>query len=668
MWRWTPCAMALLCLGLALAMPPPLIVAVKSGDLAKVQALLESDVDVDEQDGIGSTALMWAADKKSTEMAKAILEKNPKLNTQNADGWSALMFAARHGTTEMVKAILEKNPKLNTQNADGWSALMIAAWYDSPEMVKAILGKNPKLNTQTADGWSALMIAAKHDTTEMVKAILEKNPKLNTQNAYGWSALMIAAMYGSPEIVEALLEKKPDVNLQAYYGVTALHIASERGHLRCAKKLLDFGASVDVPDFAGRTPLFLAASFGQNETVNLLLDHGAHPERIARNGQTPLEKAKETYRWCHSSYSSCHRFEDTVKSLEEKTPKGLALLQKMLSSQRLQLLMLLAMVSGLILGDVWHCAASHEPSQTSGARKLAIKAVAKNANKHMAIRAMEVVACLMLPLGLGMLWLRAKVTLGVYVGVYIAPRLLELKGSAFHQPIRLLVGLPRKPGCFNSRTPRVLATLLFLVVAALMPLECEEEMNYLVFGNAPSFKNCNGPLASVMIRGGNFTGPPMLNRATSQLACPRYNAMPHSMQVTYYGVLGSVWLISLVWLLLTVLEMLNIIQAEEGLTEVEEKVVKNLQEKLANTNSAEEVSQVEHEGFRVKAERSLVCFPFPGGFAKDVIKGLAGDFTSFGWYCTLGSICACFVWYMPHRPNVIFGGKGATQFLRHPTD
>eukprot|EP00435_Cladocopium_sp_Y103_P068216 s234_g31.t1 len=579
-----------------------LMLAARYGSTEMVKAILAKNPKTDLQNKEGSSALMIAAHSGSTEVVKAILAKKAKVDVQDKLGWSALMIAARFGSTDMVKAILAENPEMDVQNKDGWSALMEAARYGSTDMVKAILAENPEMDFRNKDGRSALMYAAQYGSTDMVKAILAKNPEMDFQNKDGWSALMIAAFYGSTEMVKAILAKKPKVDLETRSGGTALGIAAEQGLAPKVSLLLAANASIDHQDLGGGTALFRAAERGQFQTVGLLLDHGARPEVVARNGQTALQVAMQAPDFINAA--------TIVETLQKHTPTGWALLQTRVASPRLWKLMGIAVTAGVFSGLVWYwafgelLASSHG---SPGARRVALKAIAKQPLRHKGFRALEVMASIYLPLGVAFLWIDWKILLPVYMGMYILPRAYEVGRRGLQHPILVLVGVKRGTGLCDSRAPRVIATAVFLALAFLMPMECSEEINYYIFGDATV--ECKGPLAAMMVRGTSFV-PRMLSLASSTFLCPRQNPMAPWLKWTYFGFAGCTVLGSALWLMLTVAEMLGVIIPGVALSPEDKESAQQLEAMLVRTSTPEEVNTTSHGGVTAQAEKDCVwCIP-----------------------------------------------------------
>jgi ankyrin repeat protein len=136
---------------------PEVIKVAKKGDLARVQQLIESGVDINATDRRNLTALMWASSNGNIEIARLLIEKGADVNAHS--GWTALIWAAAKGQTDVVKLLLEKGADINAVNSAGCTALMLAAYLGRTETAKLLIDNGAKLNVKSNYGVTALMMA-----------------------------------------------------------------------------------------------------------------------------------------------------------------------------------------------------------------------------------------------------------------------------------------------------------------------------------------------------------------------------------------------------------------------------------------------------------------------------------------------------------------------------
>ena len=206
--------------------------------IAKVAKVLmdQPNYDLNGEDFLGVTPLIWAAICGQEEVARLLLER-PTVNPDKPDGCfrrTALSWAARMGHKEIVILLLG----WATAKPDGTNGL----WSETPQVLNKVQGKR------------------------------YVNP--NWQDKYGQTPILLAAEEGKIGVVKLLLgnkdvkSDKPDKD-----GRTPLWWAARNGHGRVVRMLLEReGVSPDKPDNDGRTPLYYATLNGHEGVVRTLLE------------------------------------------------------------------------------------------------------------------------------------------------------------------------------------------------------------------------------------------------------------------------------------------------------------------------------------------------------------------------------------------------------------
>jgi uncharacterized protein len=98
----------------------PIHDAVKAGDTAKVQSIVNSDskaLDAINDDGF--TPLMLAARNDRPDVAKFLLGKGAAINAQSAQGYTALMIAVMNNHENLVRILLDRGADVFLQSNDG---------------------------------------------------------------------------------------------------------------------------------------------------------------------------------------------------------------------------------------------------------------------------------------------------------------------------------------------------------------------------------------------------------------------------------------------------------------------------------------------------------------------------------------------------------------------
>ena len=149
------------------------------GKVDTVKKALDQGYKVDERDAEKRTALMYAAFNGQTELVKIMIKAGADVNAQDKIGTSPLMFAASApGAVETVKVLLEAKAEINMVDSnEHFSALMWAAAEGQAESVKFLLSKGADLTLQDIDGDTAESFAAKAGHTAVAQILKEAAAK-----------------------------------------------------------------------------------------------------------------------------------------------------------------------------------------------------------------------------------------------------------------------------------------------------------------------------------------------------------------------------------------------------------------------------------------------------------------------------------------------------------
>ena len=131
-----------------------LLEASEKDDLKKVEQLLDSGVDV--EDDAKRTPLYYAAEKGYLQIAELLISHGATMNLPEGD--SPLLWACYYGHIDMVKLLIENGANVNaTRLADNSTPLRSAAiWGEKKEIVELLIGKGAKVNVVHRDGDTAV--------------------------------------------------------------------------------------------------------------------------------------------------------------------------------------------------------------------------------------------------------------------------------------------------------------------------------------------------------------------------------------------------------------------------------------------------------------------------------------------------------------------------------
>lgn len=154
--------------------------------------LVDFKADVNAEDDLGITALMWATIKGNVEMASLLIgygadvskkeyldeewdeDECPEYMEPESFGNDALLYAAYYNRVEIAELLLEYGADVNSVDIDGWTSLMKSAMGGYLDMVKLLLKYNADRFLIDDDGNTALMWAseAEENSEEIMRLII----------------------------------------------------------------------------------------------------------------------------------------------------------------------------------------------------------------------------------------------------------------------------------------------------------------------------------------------------------------------------------------------------------------------------------------------------------------------------------------------------------------
>lgn len=209
---------------------------------------------------------------KSGELAKVtqLVESDPGLLTATAkSGATGILFALYGGHQDIAKFLAAKKRTLDLYEASSLGDL---------EQVKQIVKRNPEtVKSFSAEGFPALGLASYLGQAGVVKFLLDNGADVNAvaKNSTGFTPLTGAVSTGRKEVAELLVKKGANVNHQYEEGFTPLMEASASGNVDMTKLLLGHGANVNAKTKEKKTALSYALEKEHQDIVALLKSQGA---------------------------------------------------------------------------------------------------------------------------------------------------------------------------------------------------------------------------------------------------------------------------------------------------------------------------------------------------------------------------------------------------------
>lgn len=300
-----------------------------------VASLIRRNVDVNNIEVDGSTALLWAVYHENIAIVQNLINAGADVEFANREGITPLVLAVQAGNAQIAESLLDSGAGVNQRMGGGETTLMMAARTGDIETMQVILDRGADINaTENLRGTTALMWAAAYKNADAVKLLIEngaaiamssgttrpgRNPYLaptarnrirGFYRGIGQGGRFVGADEVEEELeieatreeliarlpadlVEAFDRELAQQEVQAperkqWGGLTALIFAVREGDLESVKALIEAGAVVNQVSEFGWTPLLTATQNRYYQLGSYLLEQGANPNIANEGGWNPL--------------------------------------------------------------------------------------------------------------------------------------------------------------------------------------------------------------------------------------------------------------------------------------------------------------------------------------------------------------------------------------------
>ena len=284
---------------------------VESGDAAGIEKMLKVDINLNETDESGRTALHAAAESGDAEIAAILLIRGAQIDPKDDLGRTPLFLAVDNSHSEVVEVLSDSGADISIVDASGNSPASLGLKKPSGQL-NFLLNKE-NIDSIAVDGVPILHAAASRGLSDHLNVIIEQGANTAQIDAEGLTALdnalkstvtlnhaicastLLKSASPPPQdadwkyIVEPL--RTGNLEIRFDYGSTALHFAAERGHEGMVRYLIDNEADIEARDQPGNTPLHVAVRKGYRRIATLLLDKGADVNARDYNGNAPIHES-----------------------------------------------------------------------------------------------------------------------------------------------------------------------------------------------------------------------------------------------------------------------------------------------------------------------------------------------------------------------------------------
>jgi ankyrin repeat protein len=199
----------------------PLISAVLYKGVDEVKNVLAEGVDINQQDDLGYTALIWACSYSSREeyrkSAELLISEGADVNIQAKDGTAAIIESAGN-SPEIFNLLVEKGADITVKKKDGtgafYNCLATVINYgltftdEYMTMINYLLANGASVDESPVSGelkgYTPLIYAARDNYLEIAKFLIEHGANVNAKNLHDQTPLSVAEDAGHTEMIQLL--------------------------------------------------------------------------------------------------------------------------------------------------------------------------------------------------------------------------------------------------------------------------------------------------------------------------------------------------------------------------------------------------------------------------------------------------------------------------------
>lgn len=262
-------------------------IAVKHKNFDAFKLLIEKGADVNEIDYSGHSILMYSIYINEFSMAVDLIKHGAKVNYQDKTGCTPLMLASYYGDLVLVERLLEAGATNNFKDNNNLTAFIYAAKANKPRIIQKLLDR---INISENEYNEALHQSIKLNNIKIVSLLIDKS---SNSTGMSYLALMAACLADNPNILKMCIEeKKCDPNAGIICEMTPLAIAICSNALKAVQQLITLNVDINKADEDGITPLMYAACKNNQTITTILLQNGADINAKDKNGKTFVDYVK----------------------------------------------------------------------------------------------------------------------------------------------------------------------------------------------------------------------------------------------------------------------------------------------------------------------------------------------------------------------------------------
>ena len=241
-----------------------------------------------------TTPLILATSNGLSGIALRLIEAKVNLDAQDGSGSTALKHASRNGLDSVVKALIDKGANLNLADEEGWTPLISAASRAAWGAMQHLIDADAEVNHTADGGTTALREVVSRRLLRHGIVFLSRlsGREVGADHEEGYELAL--------EFAEKLLEAgaNPDVSYEDDGDQKLIDAAIDQGDNELAELLSQFGAEAsehsdqasddEDEEISEGDQLIRAAANIDIDQVSDLIDQGVDVNYLDADGDTPL--------------------------------------------------------------------------------------------------------------------------------------------------------------------------------------------------------------------------------------------------------------------------------------------------------------------------------------------------------------------------------------------
>lgn len=241
-----------------------------------------------------TTPLILATSNGLSGIALRLIEAKVNLDVQDGSGSTALKHASSNGLDDVIKALIDKGANLDLADEEGWTPLISAASRAAWGAMQQLIDAGANVNHTADGGATALREVVSRRLLRHGIVFLSRlsGREVGADHEEGYEIAL--------EFAENLLESgaNPDVSYEDYGDQKLIDAAIDQGDNELAELLSQFGAEAsehsdqasedEDEEISEGDQLIRAAANIDIDQVSDLIDQGADVNYLDADGDTPL--------------------------------------------------------------------------------------------------------------------------------------------------------------------------------------------------------------------------------------------------------------------------------------------------------------------------------------------------------------------------------------------